>query len=410
MKWQLLISWRNLWRNPRRTAVILVSVVVGIWMMLFMGATMWGMVRSMLDNSLANLTGHVQIHHPGYLDDPAIENRIPRAGELEDVLADNLPGGALFVARVRLNVAASNARHAGGFVLVGSDLAREMEMTFLKDAVLEGEMPGEGPENGILVGKKLLADFETKIGNKLILMAQDSTGEIASMAFRITGTFDTFLESSETGFAFAEQPVVQQFLKMGEGISEVSILLPDIEQTEPVAALLKERLDASEYAVTRWQDRTPLVTAYIRIWDYFSYLWGVVVFLAMGFGLVNTLLMAVHERIREFGLVRALGTTPLRIVTGVLLESSMLLLVGLAIGDILALLAVWWLNVQGIDLAAFSGSTEMLGMSRMVYPEIQIRDFLLFNALVFVLGILVSLYPAVKASRFTPVEAMAHFK
>jgi ABC-type lipoprotein release transport system permease subunit len=409
MKWDLIISWRNLWRNPRRTSVILVSVVVGIWMMLFMGAVMWGMVQSMLDTALSNLTGHVQIHHPHYLDDPAIENRMDTPQELDDVLGERLPEGARVARRVRFEVVASNARHSGGLTLVGTVMASAMDMTFLKGAEIEGSLPGDDQPNGILVGRELLNDYETQIGNKLILMARDTNGETASMAFRIVGSFDTFLESNETGFAFVPLATAQAFLKMGDAISEVSILLPDIGETETVASSLSQSLDSGSYMVTPWQDRIPVVTAYIQIWDYFSFIWGAVVFMAMAFGLVNTLLMAVYERIREFGLVRALGMRGSRIIRGILMESCFLLLVGLAIGNLVAFAVIGWLGVHGIDLSAFSQSTDMFAMSRMVYPELQLRDFLIFNGMVFLLGLMVSLYPAWKAARFTPVEAMTHF-
>jgi ABC-type lipoprotein release transport system permease subunit len=379
-------------------------------MMILLGALMWGMVQSMLETSLANLTGHLQVHHPDFLNDPAVENRIENPMTLEPVLQEVLPHGSIVVKRARLQVAANNARHSGGLILVGSDITQAQKVTFLKGAILEGEIPPPDSPNGILVGKELLEDFETAIGNKLILMAQDTNGEIASMAFRIVGTFETFLESNETGYAFAPLPVVQKFLSMGEGISEISIYLPDIEQTEVYLELLQQRLDPDVHEVTPWQEHIPMVTAYIQIWDYFAYMWGLVVFMAMGFGLVNTLLMAVYERIREFGLVRALGTRPGRIVIGVLLESSLLLIVGLVIGNIAAFMAIGWLGIQGIDLAAFSGTVEMFKLSRMVYPVINLRDLVIYNGLVFSLGILVSLYPAIKAARFTPVEAMTHFK
>jgi ABC-type lipoprotein release transport system permease subunit len=409
MKWDLIISWRNLWRNPRRTSVILVSVVVGIWMMLFMGAIMWGMVKSMLDTSLSNLTGHIQIHHPKFPDDPAIENRMTTPWELDSVLEAALPAGSDVARRVRLEVVASNARHSGGLTLVGTSMDSAMKMTFLKEAEIEGSLPGDDIANGILVGRKLLEDYETEIGNKLILMARDTNGETASMAFRIVGAFDTFLESNETGFAFVPLAPAQTFLKMGNTITEVSILLPDIRDTGTVAPALAKSLDTASYQVTPWQERIPVVTAYIQIWDTFSFIWGAVVFMAMAFGLVNTLLMAVYERIREFGLVRALGMRGSRIIRGILMESCFLLLVGLAIGNAIAFAVIGWLGVHGIDLSAFSRSTDMFVMSRMVYPELQLRDFLIFNGMVFLLGLLVSLYPAWKAARFTPVEAMTHF-
>lgn len=409
MKWQLIIAWRNLWRNPRRTGVILVSVVVGIWMMLFFAAIMWGMVQSMLGTALASLTGHVQIHHPDFIADPAIEHRIEDPATLEKALSATLPDGAGIAWRVRLDVVANNARHSGGFTLVGTDFAIARETTFLGEARLSGRIPQEEDANGLLVGRELLEDYETKIGNKLILTARDSTGETASAAFRITGTFDTYLAANEKGFAFARRETVQHFLKLDEAVTEISITLPDIARTAEVTRALRNRLDSEDYTITPWEDRVPMVTAYLKIWDYFSFVWGAVVFAAMAFGLVNTLLMAVYERIREFGLVRALGMRPGRVLGGVLLESCLLLVVGLAIGNALAFAAIAWLGSTGINLAAFSASAEVFGLSRMIYPELQARDFFILNGMVLVLGVLVSLYPAWRAARFTPVEAMTHF-
>lgn len=410
MKWQLLIAWRNLWRNPRRTLVILVSVITGIWMMLFLGAIMWGMVTGMLDSTLSNLTGHIQIHHPKFMNDPAVENRLEDTAELEKVLGRLLPEGSLVASRVRLPVFVSNARHSGGVVLVGTDLDTARQVTFLESAGIEGHFPGADSGNGILVGRELLDDFETTIGNKLIITARDANGETASRAFRIVGSFDTFLEASETSFAFVTREVAREFLSLGPAVTEVAITLPDIRQTEAVLEALNAALDEQVHHLTPWQDLSPVVTAYLKIWDYFSYIWAVVVFAAMGFGLVNTLLMAVYDRIREFGLVRALGMSGRRIATGIILEAFFLLLVGLLAGNLLAFAAVGWLGQVGIDLAGFSETTEILGLSRMIYPAIQMRDFLVFNGMVAGLGLLVSLYPAWKAARFTPVEAMNHFK
>jgi len=409
MKWQFLIAWRNLWRNPRRTSVILVSIVVGIGMMLSLGALMWGMVQGMLDSSLANLTGHVQVHHPAFMDDPALENRMRDPGRLEEALEAVLPADARVARRLRIDMVVTNARHSGGVTLVGSDLEAERRMTFLGSASIEGEFPAPDSTNGILVGRELLEQFETRLGNKLILTARDADGEVASKAFRITGVFDTVMESSEAGLAFAPVEAVQAFLKVGEGVSEVSILLPDIEQSGQVAAALSARLDPERFAVSPWQELSPLITAYIRVWDTFAYIWALVIFVAMSFGLVNTLLMAVYERVREFGLVRALGMRPGQVLSGVLIESVLLLAVGLVAGNLLAFTVIGWLGSTGIDLTAFADSTEWIGMSRVIYPQLQLRDFFIFNGLVFGLGVLVGLYPAWRAARFSPVEAMSQF-
>jgi ABC-type lipoprotein release transport system permease subunit len=372
---------------------------------------MWGMVQSMLRNSLANLTGHIQVHHPDFLQDPALDNRMDSVETLREALEAALPEGSRTAWRVRIETVAANARHNGGFTLVATDLETAREMTFLGQAVIEGSLPGEGsPPNRILVGKALLEDFETAIGNKLILTNRAADGEIRSRAFHISGSFDTPLESNETAFAFVRLEDARDFLGIDKAITELSVMLPDIASTEAVARDLSGRLDPERFQVSTWRERAPMVTAYIEIWRFFSWIWGLVVFIAMAFGLVNTLLMAVYERIREFGLMRALGMSGGRILSGILLESCLLLLVGLAIGNSLAFAAVAWIGTTGIDLAAFSSSSEMLGLSRMVYPAVRFQDVLLFNSMVFFLGLVVSLYPAWRAARFTPVEAMKHFK
>ena len=128
----------------------------------------------------------------------------------------------------------------------------------------------------------------------------------------------------------------------------------------------------------------------------------------MGFGIVNTTLMAVFERMREFGILKSLGMRPWRIIRGVLTESFILLLMGMVGGNLLAILTTWPLAQSGIDLSALAAGAEYAGMTRIIYPLIDSRDVLVANTIVLLLGLFVSLYPAVKAARFKPVEAMVH--
>ena len=164
----------------------------------------------------------------------------------------------------------------------------------------------------------------------------------------------------------------------------------------------------TNYKVHTWRELLPLVTAYLKIFDWFIFLWFIAVFVAMGFGIVNTTMMAVFERIREFGLLKALGMKPRWIIKEVLTESFFLLIMGMAIGDILGFLSVFALSGNGIDLSALAAGAEFAGMSRVIYPVISAKDVVVANLVVFILGLLVSVYPAMKAARFTAVQALAH--
>jgi len=376
-----------------------------------MTAFMRGIAIAMIKNAIATLTGNIQIHHKGYRNDPVVENSMPDMAEIQPVLEKNLPPAAKWTSRVRVNAIANNARHSAGVTLVGIDPVREAGISFIGRAVKQGRYLKPEDKNGIIIGKALADKFETKPGYKIILMSQDRSREIASRAFRIVGIFQAELEATEKQYAFITKSAAQEMLKMGQAISEISIILPEYKGGEDgkiVAGNLRASLSAAGYDVHTWQELLPLLAGYKEFQDQFLIIWYIVIFIAMSFGIVNTMLMAIFERMKEFGLLKALGLKPWGIVRDVLAESLFLLLMGMTAGTLLALLCVWALADKGIDFSAFAAGTEYFGMSRIVYPIILVNDVITANTVVLVLGLLVSLYPAAKAARFTPVEALTH--
>lgn len=403
-----LLGWRNIWRTPRRTLVIMIAIIIGIWSMIFLGALMRGIADQMVRNSIATLTGHIQVCQKGFRNDPVIENSMQQTTPVVTKLKELLPDGAFWTPRVRVNAVASNARHSAGVTLVGIDPEREAEVSFIGKAVVQGHYLTADDKHGVVVGKAMLDKFETKLGRKLVLMSQDTDREIASRAFRIVGVFRAEMEATEKQFAFITITSAQQMLKMNESISEISVVLPDRKEVLTTVDSLRAAISSDEYEIYSWMDLLPLVTAILKLYDGSIFIWYLVVFIAMGFGIVNTTLMAVFERIREFGLLKALGMKPWWIIREVLTESCLILIIGMAIGNVLSYLSVLSLSGSGIDLSAFAEGLEYFGMSRIIYPVIIARDMVLANLVVFVLGILVSMYPAAKAARFTVVRAMAH--
>jgi len=401
------LGWRNIWRNPRRTGVIITAVVIGVWSMIFLGALMRGVSDQMVRNGIATLTGHIQVHYKGYRDDPVIENSINDPDLVQKALHNSLPLGALWTPRVRINAIVSNARYSAGITLVGIDPRREAQVSFIGQALSEGRHLHADDTYGIVVGKALAEKFDTQLERKLVLMSQDMDREIASRAFRIVGIFRAEMEATEKQFAFITIPAAQHMLKLDKGISEVSVMLPSHQEAYQVAHDLRIALPASEYEVHTWQELLPLVTAVLKMYDAFVFLWFLVVFIAMAFGIVNTTLMAVFERMREFGLLKALGMKPWWVIKDVLIESCFLLILGVVIGNSLGFVSVFALSGGGIDLSFLAEGLEFTGMSRVIYPILYTKDIVAANVVVFFLGLLVSLYPAAKAAGFTPIEAMA---
>ncbi|MBU1170930.1 MAG: ABC transporter permease [Proteobacteria bacterium] len=405
----VIMSFRNIWRNPRRTIVILLAVLVGVWNMLVLASLMRGIEREMVKNGISNMTGSIQIHQKDYTDDPVVENSIHDRARLEKALDAHIQEPAAWAQRIRVNVVAANARHSGGVNMVGVDPEHEARVSFVAKSIVQGRYLEKDDSNAIVVGRAFLKSYDTRIGNKLILMGQDTNQDIASKAFRIVGVFMADMESVEKHLVFVTKSQAASMLKLGDAISETVILIPETDMSGQRESALAQALSTDlgpDYSVETWRDLLPMMRAYLDTNDFFLYIWYGVVFVAMGFGVVNTTLMAVYERMREFGLMKALGLTPLRMVRGVLMESFFILITGIALGGLMGLVTVLLLARTGIDLSSLAAGTDMWGMPRIIYPVLAMNDMLIAGGVVLVLGLLVSLYPAIKAARFTPVEAM----
>jgi len=402
------LAWRNIWRNPRRTAVILIAVIIGVWSMICIAALMRGIVGGMVSNGINTLTGHLQIHQRDYPDDPVVDHRIKDPGAVMGMVAPHLPKNSQWSQRVRVNAVASNARHSTGVTMVGIAPAAEAKVSFIGTSVTAGRYLKDDDTSAIVIGKALAEQFETRIGKKLILMSQDAGGEIASRAFRIVGLFQAEMEATEKRYAFVPVSSAQKMLKMQDAVSEIAVLLPGHDMAAETATRLQKLLGTDKLIVQSWQQILPMVTAVLKLYDYFVFVWFLVIFIAMGFGIVNTTLMSVFERMREFGLLKALGMRPGRIIGSILAESFFTLLLGMGVGTTMGLLTGWGLSFSGIDLSGLAQGAEFAGMARIIFPIMLAKDILGANLVVLILGLLVSLYPATKAARFTPVEALSH--
>ena len=403
----LTVAWRNIWRNPRRTAVLMIAVIVGVWSMVFLTSLMRGMVEGMIETGISTLAGDVKISAQGFASDPSLENRIRDPEQLVRKIRSRLPQDARMATRIRVNAVAQNARHSAGVTLVGIDPGQEASVSFIGEGVAAGTMLEPGDHRGIVVGEALVEKFETDLGYKLILMSENANNEIASRAFRIRGIFGAELESTEKGYLFVSKAAASGMLGIGPDISEISIRLENHHLADAVAGEIASALDTTRYTVRSWRELLPMLEAYIQIFNGFILLWYLVVFVAMAFGIINTTLMAVFERMREFGLLKALGMRPWWILRSVLMESFFILLIGAVAGNALALPLVYALGRYGIDLSAFSAGFEYAGMSAVIRPELFAADLVLANAVVICLGLAVSAYPAARAARITPVEAMS---
>ncbi len=397
------LAWRYLWRNHRRTIIMIGAIAVGTWAMIFATALTRGMVDQMIIDGISALPGHVQIHHPDYLDDPSVGNRVALDDEqLAARFAD--AGFRGWASRVRVPAVITSERESRGVTLLGIDPAAEEGFLFLDYDDVEGRFL-EGPQDrGIVIGAKLAKTLETQVGKRVVIMSQDPDNEIADRGFRVVGLFNASMPAFEDGYVFVGKSVAQEMLGIGGATTEVYFVGDDYRDVEPTYEKVTAAVDDS-VDVRRWYDVDTYLGTMLRVMDGFVLIWVVVIFLALSFGLVNTLVMAVFERVREIGLMMALGMKPSMILGQIVIESMLLLAVGLVIGDVLA-----WASIQpikdGLDISAVAEGMEMMGASSVLYPKLTLYDVVLANVVVLILGFLASLSPAWRASRYEPVEAI----
>jgi len=397
------LAWRNLWRNHRRTLIMLSAITVGVWAMIFMTALMRGMVDDMLLNGIRNLPGEVQIHHPNYRDDPSINNSIDTPDE-KLLKALQSPEVKAWTNRVRVPAVISSERDSRGITLLGVEPASEVQLGFDLDSITEGRFLNDSNDSGIVIGAKMAERLETRLGKRIVIMSQDPENNIADRGFRIIGIYKAKMESLEEMYVYAGLGTVQKLLNLENKISEIAITGDDYRHVEDWFAVINKAA-GDKLQTLPWYQADTYLSTMLTTMDGFVLIWIIVVFLALSFGLVNTLIMAVFERIREIGLMQALGMRPSLILYQILIESFLLLVIGLFLGNALAIGTIIPLQ-SGIDISAVAKGMEMMGTSSMLYPALKLNDVLLANTIVIVLGLLTSILPAWHAASFDPIEAL----
>jgi len=398
------LSWRYLWRNHRRTLIMLMAIAVGAWAMIFMTALMRGMVDQMIEDGIDTLPGFVQIHHPAYRDDPSIENSLAPPGPAL-LAALQAPPVAAWARRIKVPAMISSERNSRGVMLLGVEPDNEIAVGFDPASLARGRFLEGNDDQGLVVGRKMLDRLETDLGKRVVVMSQDPENNLVDRGFRIVGVFEGKLSAQEENFVYAALGTTQQLLGLGDQVSEIAVIGGDYRD---VGALHDRVLQAAGAGVEvlSWTELDTYLGLMMDVMDGFVLVWVTIIFMALSFGLANTLMMAVFERVREIGLMQALGMKPASILYQVLLESLMLLVLGLLLGNLLAVISILPIR-DGIDLSVVAEGIEMMGASSTLYPALKLKDLILANSVVIVLGILTSLLPAWRASRYRPVEAIA---
>ena len=402
----LKMAWRNIRRNLRRTLITLSAITFGLAaMIIFFGFTD-GFHAQWVENTVKAYTGHIQIYRSGYHDDPQLNRSIADAAEIIKELKTE-PAVDTYAERVEVQGLISTAENSYGVLIRGIDTGEEVKITGIKERIIKGEYLNEDKGRGVLIGHRLAEKLNAEIGDKIVLMVQAADGSLTAELFRLQGTFRIGATELDSSFAIVTLKDAQALSLLGDRVTEIAVMLKNPVDVLPVSKRLKERLVSSGYEVYTWEELMPALQEMIDLDNIFMYLILLVVLVVVSLGILNTMLMSIMERTREFGIMMAVGTSPRNVILLVMLESFFIGIIGIISGAGIGIGINRIISIKGFDLSRWGGATEFFAiLNPVIYPETDIINVLWSCAIVFLTALIVSVYPAVRAARLRPVEAM----
>lgn len=396
------LGWRNVWRHARRNLMLMAAIVVCVGTLIVGDALMRGMATGMEKNAIEQLTGHLKVLEPEYRDDPSVKHAFEPPSDVEEVFAGS--DVHAWTERVGVPAVLQSERETRGVDLYGVDPADELRMSFLQDAEFQGHWLASREDHGVVIGEDLARDLETGLGRRIVLMTERAGGGTAEWGAKVVGVFSSTSAGADEFFAFTGRDALQKKIGVDE-VTELSILLSDPRHLETERERLQTEVPAGLQVAT-WIMLKPLIAALAQFSKSTIAVLTAIFVTALAFGLLNTLITAVLERTLELGLLQALGMRRSWIVVQVMIESGVIIVVGLAIGLGVGRLVLWWLR-DGIDMSAFGEGMKMMGGGNRIVPVLTGDDVTIVVASVLILGFLGALYPAWRAVRIEPLEALA---
>lgn len=410
MLW-IKIAWRNLWRNRRRTGIQLAAIIGGMFLSVFYVIFVGGFAVNTLNGGVRSGSGHIGLYHERYLDNPEVADTVPASVLVPRLEQD--PDVAAVYPRLHAAGLLRSSRDNRPVAVTGLDFEREADHNPMlsPENLVAGHLPTT--PNGIVIGQALARELRVKVGKKVVWVTQDVHGAIVSQLFRVSGVVDTRVKALDARMIVARRDTVATLLGRPGSAHEIAVMLqsPDrIPSALPHLQAIARAADASTRAYA-WDDAMPSLAALVQASNAKEGFTVVILFAMVALGTMNTMLMSVMERTREFGMIRAMGVSKGSVRLMVLVEGLLLGVLGTGIGVALAFLVNLQTATSGIDLSKAYGDMDMGGiaMDLLVKTVWDWRMTLVLTVGMLVLSVLASLYPARWALRIRPADAMRSY-
>ena len=400
-----ILAWRNVWRNRRRSLIIVVSIVVGVASAMVSDGLSIGMIRQMLENQIGSHVSHIQIHATGFHANPVIQTSIADVSRVENALRGTA-GVRTWSRRVNTFGLLSSAHSSSGGLIIGVEHDREATVTSIRSSLMEGRYLDGSPHEAV-IGRRMAEKLGVGLGDKIVAMASTPNGDVGSDLFRVVGIYQTVSSEFDKVHMFAELAGTQTMLDLDVRVLEYAVTVENLDQVEQVKQRLQQTLGA-EFEVLSYRDLLPMLVYMVDMYGQMMLVLYVVIGLAMIFGIINAMLMSVFERIQEFGVLMAVGMKNSMVFRMVMSEALLLSAIGTAAGLCVGILAVLTLGAVGIDLGMFTEGLHSFGVGAVIYPRLTGSSILSVIVVIPLTAMLGALYPALKATRLQPVTAIRY--
>ncbi len=412
--WRL--AWRNLLRNRTRTFITVTAIALSYGLFLVSAGINAGMYAKMLRSAARTAGGDVLVHGKGYWETRASDVVLTDPASAVAAL-EQVEGVTAVIPRVVASGLLSSPRGNAGVQLSGIDVEREAALRDMRRHATRGVFFGVEHDDPIVLGTRLASDLGVDVGDRVVLTGTDPAGEMARQLFYVTDLVETGSAMADGALAYTTLEAAQRALGLGTAVTQIGILTGDGLALEAVrdraARALGARAEALE--IMTWKEAMPEMVGFIEMDKSMNVVFSLVIFLIVAFGIANTFMMAVMERVRELGLLSAIGVGPWRIGGLVLRETVLMCLVALAAGLGVGLAGHGYLATEGLDLAALMGGSELQVSGvvlddMMIFSQLDPVGWATAGAVVLGLVLLSALYPAVRATRLEPAAAMRTYE
>ena len=402
----LRLAWRNLWRHARRTWLTIGAMVFSNVLLVFMISLQFGMYGLMIDNTLKVFTGHIQVQAPGYNDDQKMRQVVPDVTGLAASLRESLGSDEVAARGWAFGLASSDER-SYGIGIYGVEPAYEPRVSSIPGLVSEGRFFTDANEPTIVVGAVLARNLRAGIGDEITLLGTGVDGSFAAAVATIVGIFDSSVPDLDRSIALMPLGTFQDTFYMNGAGHQVVLFAESLRDVDALRQRVEGLLPAdADLVVHDWDTLQPGLKQAIQADISSAFFMYAILVVLVAFSVLNTQLMSVLERTREFGIVMALGLRAGRLGRLVMLETALMGFIGLVLGAIAGALVTSWFTANGLSFPGMEEMAAQFNLPARVFPSVNLLTMFLGPLIVFVFTLLAAVYPALRLHRVRIVDAM----